>query len=399
MDLQFSAEERAFQQDVREFLESELTPELKRAVSLTPTVFVEKDIADEWHARLNRRGWLAPLWPKQYGGAEWTPVQQFIYESEAARAGAPTTIPMGVRMVGPVIIRFGSEAQKAHYLPRILSGEDTWCQGYSEPGSGSDLASLKTRAEPEGEDYLVNGTKLWTTHAHYANRIFCLVRTSSEGRPQAGISFLLIDMNSPGISVTPIRSLSGDHEVNQVFFDNVRVPQANRIGDEGQGWTCAKFLLEHERGGVFSHRLMAMVQELRRLMIDTPDGEATLLEDARLRERRAALEVRVLSLEITEMRVLSKLRAGDPPGAESSMLKVEWSELQQALTELAMDIAGPYAQFFEPGRPLYALAGHTLGDERLARIPPDYLNTRAASIFAGTNEIQRNIIARLTLGA
>jgi acyl-CoA dehydrogenase len=394
MQLEFDEAERAFQREVREFLDEALTDDIRRAVAQTPTVFVEKDIAERWHAKLAERGWLAPLWPREYGGAGWNVTQQFIYEAEAARAGAPGTIPMGVRMVGPVIIRFGTEAQKRHYLPRILSGEDYWCQGYSEPGAGSDLASLKCRAEPDGDDYLVNGTKIWTTHAHCANRIFCLVRTSSKGRPQAGITFLLIDMETPGVSVRPIRSFSGDHEINQVFFDNVRVPQANRVGEEGQGWTCAKFLLEHERGGMAAHRMKAMLEQVRR--IARAEG---LGDDPLMQAKLAEVEIDILALEFSELRLLSDLSAGTPAGPESSVLKVQFTEIQQRLTELAVDAVGPGGLFFQPARPLYEADSGAAVPDYLPAVMPTYMNARAASIYAGTNEIQRNLIARLVLGA
>ena len=256
MDLTFSAEERAFEQEVRDFIAPNLTPEMKRATALTPSVFSDPDIGMAWQRALHRQGWGAPGWPVDHGGPDWTPAQRWIFEAECARGGVPNVNVMGVKMVGPVIIGFGSPEQKNFYLPRILSGEDYWCQGYSEPGSGSDLASLKTRAVRDGDDYVINGTKIWTTHAHHANRMFALVRTNDTERKQDGISFILIDMKSPGITTRPILTIGGDHEVNQVFFDDVRVPVANRVGEEGKGWTYGKYLLEFERGsGIASAKL------------------------------------------------------------------------------------------------------------------------------------------------
>ena len=256
MDLTFNAEERAFEKEVRDFIAANLTPEMKRATALTPSVFSDPDIGMAWQRALHRKGWGAPGWPVDHGGPDWTPAQRWIFEAECARAGVPNVNVMGVKMVGPVIIGFGSPEQKNFYLPRILSGEDYWCQGYSEPGSGSDLSSLKTRAVRDGDDYIINGTKIWTTHAHHANRMFALVRTNETERQQDGISFILIDMKSPGITTRPILTIGGDHEVNQVFFDDVRVPVANRVGEEGKGWTYGKYLLEFERGaGIASAKL------------------------------------------------------------------------------------------------------------------------------------------------
>jgi acyl-CoA dehydrogenase len=400
MELVFTEEERAFRDEVRDFLSRELTPEIRERTARATSVFVDRDTCIAWQRKLAARGWMVPSWPVEYGGVAWTPVQRFIFESECAEAGAPAIVPMGPYMVAHVIIRFGTEEQKRHYLPRIISGEDYWCQGYSEPESGSDLASLRCRAERDGSDYVVDGSKIWTTHAHFANKIFCLLRTSAEGKPQAGISFLLIDMKSPGVTVRPIISIGGDHDINQVFFDNVRVPQANRIGEEGQGWTCAKYLLEFERGGnVLAPRLTAALRRVKRLAKQLPDGHGgTMATVPYVRDRIAQLELDLLSLRYTELRIISTLTHGAAPGRESSILKTEQTELQQRISELAVELLGPYAVPFQPEPTRREGAGDRFGPELRERYVPRYLNERAASIYGGTNEIQRNLVARLVLG-
>jgi acyl-CoA dehydrogenase len=382
IELRLQPRELAFRDEVRAFLARELTTDLVAAAARETGIFVERAVSTVWHAKLAARGWLVPSWPVEFGGTGWTPVQRYIFESECAAAGAPGVIPSGIGMVAPVIIRFGTDAQKNFYLPRIVSGEDYWCQGYSEPGSGSDLASLKTRAVADGADYIVDGSKIWTTHAHLANRIFCLVRTSHAGKPQQGISFLLIDLATPGIRIAPIISLAGDHEVNQIFFDAVRVPQANRVGAEGEGWTCAKYLLEFERGGnVAAPRLQRAVRELWRVAGEQTDGHGVpLAEDPAVRRRIAELEVDVAALTFSELRMVSRLAGGSSPGSEASVLKIEVSELKQRITECAVSLLGPSALIF----------GGT--------VVPTYLNSRAASIYGGSNEIQRNLIARTLLG-
>src|SRR2546421_495934 len=286
MDISFSAEERGFEKEVREFIDENLTPEMKRAQALTPSVFSDPDIGIAWQKSLHKKGWAAPGWPVEHGGPDWTAAQRWIFEAECARAGAPNVNVMGVKMVGPVIIGFGSSEQKNYYLPRILSGEDYWCQGYSEPGSGSDLASLKTRAVRDGDHYVVNGQKTWTTLAHFADWIFCLVRTDSAAKQQEGISFLLVDMKTPGITVRPLILMDGGHEVNEVFFDDVKVPAGNRVHDEGKGWTVAKYLLGHER--MNTARIGGSKRELEKLKevaASQRKGERPLIEDARFRDR------------------------------------------------------------------------------------------------------------------
>src|SRR5438552_10901936 len=397
MDLSFSAAECAFEQEVRDFIAQNLSAEVKHAQSLTPSVFSEPDIGIGWQKALHKKGWGAPGWPVEYGGPDWTPAQRWIFETESARAGAPNVNVMGVKMVGPVIIGFGSEAQKDFYLPRILSGEDYWCQGYSEPGSGSDLASLKTRAVRDGDDYIINGTKIWTTHAHHANRMFAQVRTNDTERQQDGISFILIDMTTPGITTRPILTIGGDHEVNQVFFDDVRVPIANRVGEEGKGWTYGKYLLEFERGaGIASAKLREALRTISDLAESDVTGRA--IDDPDIAMRMSEVEVDIDALEMTELRVLSALQTGQNPGAVSSILKLRNSEIRQAVTRLGVDVIGHDALAVEPMRPLYKLNHEPAIPEEMLTVVPEYLNGRAYTIFGGTSEIQRDIIAKMMLG-
>ena len=365
----------AFQAEVRAFLEAELTPELREGAARTTSVFVDPSISLPWQAILHRRGWAAPEWPAQFGGPGWDDMQRYVFAAECARAGAPSLSPMGLKMVAPVIMHYGTPDQQAHYLPRILSGEDYWCQGFSEPGSGSDLASLQLRAVRDGQDYVLNGSKIWTTHAHFANRMFCLVRTSTEGKPQAGISFLLLDMASPGITVKPIRTLAGDHEFNQVFFDDVRVPVANRLGEENDGWTVAKHLLTFERGGKYAPPLIERLTRLRQR-----EGLDPLVM---ARVAKEAVNLRALqALELKAMRGV-----GGSAALYASVLKVLGTEAMQRIDALACDIEGQAAWAMPTGQ--------TPAD--LAVAVPRYLNDRAASIYAGSNEIQRDLIAKLIL--
>lgn len=399
MHLDWSQEDLAFQAEVRAFLAEALTPALREAARLTTSVFTDPQLNHPWHRALYAKGWVAPAWPAEYGGAGWNDMQRYIFAAECARAGAPGLAPMGLRMCGPVLMRFGTAEQKAFYLPRILSGEDYWCQGYSEPGSGSDLASLQLRATSDGDDYVLSGSKIWTTHAQHANRMFCLVRTGWEGRPQAGITFLLLDMDTPGLSVRPIITLAGDHEVNQVFFEDVRVPKANRVGDENAGWGVAKYLLEFERGGSSAAGLKASLARLRTLAAREPaDNGGPLLADATFRRRLAEAEIELDAIEMTEQRVMSALSSGQAPGPASSLLKTRGTEAMQLLDELAIETAGRYAAVDqraarEPGGNVAAIGA----PEHLTAMPR-YLNNRAATIYGGSNEIQRNIMASLVLG-
>jgi len=399
MNLALSAEDRAFRDEVRAFLDQSLPGYLREAGRNPTSVFTDKEHSLAWQRILHARGWAAPAWPKHYGGPGWSVMQRYIFATECARAHAPSLSPMGLRMAGPCIMRYGTEAQKAYYLPRILSGEDYWCQGYSEPGSGSDLASLQLRATPDGDDYVLNGTKIWTTHAHWANRMFCLARTRFDGTPQAGITFLLLDMASPGISVKPIVTLADEHEVNQVFFDDVRVPKANRLGEENRGWSVAKYLLEFERGGASGAGLKSALKRLRAMAAAEADGAGNrLLDDGAFRQRLTAAEVQVLAIEMSEHRVMSALAAGGNPGPASSILKMQGTEAMQKLDELAIEIAAYYALAVQPDARKPASNVPAVGPAHSLFTMPRYLNNRAASIYGGSNEIQRNIIARLVLG-
>ncbi|AMU93339.1 acyl-CoA dehydrogenase [Sphingopyxis terrae subsp. terrae NBRC 15098] len=389
----------AFRQEVRGWIAANLTDDLRDAAARATSVFVDKPHAMAWQAILHRHGWAAPHWPREYGGTGWDETQRHIFDSELAAAGAPSLSPMGLRMVAPCIMRFGTPEQKAHYLPRILSGEDFWCQGYSEPQAGSDLASLSLRAERDGDDYVLTGSKIWTTHAHFANRMFCLVRTSRDGRPQQGITFLLLDMTLPGIEVRPILTLSGDHDFNQVFFDNVRVPQSGRLGEEDRGWGVAKYLLEFERSAAYAAGLTAALDRLLAGAAARDFGEGgTLLDDPAIRRRFARLYTDVHAIHAAEQRMMAAIALGRSPGPASSMLKVQGTEAQQRIQELAVDIAGPYAA---PHQFAARAPGSNLpfvGPEDDLTASARYFNGRAASIYGGSNEIQRNIMAKLMLG-
>jgi alkylation response protein AidB-like acyl-CoA dehydrogenase len=399
MDLQLTNRDLAFRDEVRAFLEEALTPLLRSAGALTTSVFTDKQWNLAWQRILHAKGWVAPSWPLEYGGTGWDEMQRYIFASECARAGTPGLSPMGLRMVGPCIMRYGTDEQKAFYLPRILAGEDYWCQGYSEPGSGSDLASLQMRADSDGDHYVLNGSKIWTTHAHFANRMFCLVRTSFEGKPQAGITFLLLDMDTPGIEVKPIITMAGDHEVNQVFFDNVRVPKSGRLGEENQGWTVAKYLLEFERGGGSAAGLKVSLGRLRQMARSELSGTGEpLLADPQFRTRLAAAEIAVESIEMTEHRVMTALSTGKNPGPASSMLKTQGTEAMQRIDELAIEIAAHYAGVHQPAAREPGANEEAVGPAHSLVAMPRYLNNRAASIYGGSNEIQRDIMARLVLG-
>jgi len=401
LDLSLSPQDEAFRTEVRRFLDENLTDDLREAGRKTGGVFAEFDAGQRWHKVLAKKGWSAPSWPKEHGGTGWTATQRYIFARECTTADAPRIFTMGVRMVGPVIMKFGTPEQKAKYLPDIVSGDSVFCQGYSEPGSGSDLASLKTRAERDGDDYVINGTKIWTTGAHVANRMFCLVRTSADGKPQDGISFVLIDsMDTPGLTVKPIVTLAGDHEVNQVFFDNVRTPVANRIGPENTGWTVAKYLLEFERGGdAYTPNLHARLDDVRRIAREeAADGSGRLVDDGNFAERLAEAEIAIEGLEMIEMQVLSDLSRGRNPGAISSLMKVRGSETLQAIDHLGVQALGWYAAPFEPEARLLGHNQPTVTPDHGVTAVPLYFNNRASTIYAGSNEIQRNIISKLVLG-
>lgn len=398
LSMQFSAEDEAFREEVRDFLDAHLTPALKAAAARQTTVFPDRDVALQWQAILQAaKGWAAPAWPEAFGGPGFSATQRYIFNQECARAGAPGLIPLGLRMLAPVLFRYGTPEQQAHYLPKILSGEHYWCQGYSEPGSGSDLSSLRTTATRDGDGYRVNGTKLWTTHGHFADHIFCLVRTDSSGAPQRGISFLLIPMATPGISVKPVVTLAGDHEVNQVFFDDVVVPVANRVGPENEGWTVAKYLLEFERGGGgAAPGLREALDHTRALATLTREDGTSVLEQPQIAARLAALAVRLDAFELSELRTLAGLAEGGSPGPESSLAKNLSVRLEQDINTLALEVSAYYGLPQQP-RGL-AVNEEPLGPEAGVAVTGRYLNSRAASIFGGSEEVQKNIIAKAVLG-
>jgi alkylation response protein AidB-like acyl-CoA dehydrogenase len=401
MDLEFSPDECAFRDEVRGFLKERLTPRLQNGAALSPGVFVEPDIGQEWNAVLHEKGWLAYQWPSEVGGTGWTPTQRYIFEKECAIAGAPGLTVLGLKLVAPVVTAFGTQAQKDYFLPRILSGEDYWCQGFSEPGSGSDLASLQCKAERVGDKYVVNGTKIWTTHAHHANKIFCLVRTSAEGRPQSGISFLLLDMAQPGISVRPILTLAGDHEVNQVFFDNAEAPVEYLIGSEGDGWKIAKFLLENERGGsCHAPKLLADLNAIASAAHSQPDGDGGMMcDDIEWKRRMARARLNIEALEAIELRILADIAKGRPPGPQTSLVKLLASTARQEVDLLSVDLYGDAGLQLEVARPFYGDNTPPPVHSRAAQMAtPRYLNSRAWTIFGGTNEVQAGIIAKTVLG-
>lgn len=400
MHLELSPDDRAFQQEVAAFLAESFTPDLRAATQRQAGVFAEASVNRRWHKILHEKGWVAPSWPKEYGGTGWNVVQRYIFDSECALAGTPALPAMGLQMCGPVIMRFGSNEQKQYYLPRILSGEHYWCQGYSEPGSGSDLASLQCRARREGEHYIVNGTKIWTTHAQYANWMFLLVRTDTSAKPQAGITFLLLDMATPGITVAPIITLSGEHEVNQVFFDNVRIPVANRMGDENDGWTVAKYLLEFERGHAFASRIRGLVRQVRLMAGHERNGQGdSLWDDPVFRRKVSEVEIALAAVDFTERRLISQLSTGRNSGdTAASMLKLKGTETMQSASELALEAIAYYAVPNQRAALGEGANEAPIGPEYAATVTARYLNTRASTIYGGSSEIQRNILARLALG-
>jgi len=392
MDLNYSAEELAFRDEVRAWLRANLPENLRDKVAAN--AHLSKDDLLSWHRILAKKGWIAPGWPQEWGGTDWNVVQRYLFEEECGYAGAPPLVPFGLTMCAAVLHKFGTPAQKQRFLPRIYNGDAFWCPGYSEPGSGSDLASLKTRATRQGDHYVVQGQKTWTTLAHYGDWIFCLVRTENvPGKRQEGISFLLIDMKTPGITVRPLILMDGGHEVNEVFFDDVRVPAENLVHEEGKGWTVAKYLLSHER--LNTARIGTSRRELERLKTFAAEqvkNGRSLMDDPRFRDKVSRVEIELMALEITNLRFLDQMRGGRPPGAEVSMLKITGTEIQQALTELMMEAAGPLAQPFHPVDADGAFDAYT------ATLAPRYCNYRKTSIYAGSNEIQRNIIAKMSLG-
>ena len=397
MDLSVSQDLQDFREQVRAFLRENLTPELVRAGKRATSIFPDFDASMRWQKILNNKGWVAPGWPKEHGGADWSAEEVSIFQEECIASSAPVLYPMGIQMLGPVLMHYGTEQQKSELIPKILSGEDFWCQGYSEPGAGSDLASLQTRAESDGEDYIVNGSKIWTTAAHHANRMFCLVRTDNECKPQRGITFILIDMDSPGITIDPIVSLDGEIEQCQVFFDDVRVPKANRVGEENQGWSVAKFLLEFERGGSsYNTFIESQLTAIYDLLSEQREAcGASIGDEPVFASQLAELEIDSLALKFLEYRISAAAAAGGNPGALASMQKIVGSELTQKIDELSLDIQGSYVAVKQNEALRPAFTDKPVGCESGVKMMNHYLNNRAATIFGGTSEIQRNIIARL----
>lgn len=403
MDLNWTDADKAFTDEVRSFLEAELTPDIREAGRWMTSVYGDHERSMAWQAKLHSRGWAAPAWPKQYGGADWSVTQRYIFARERVRAGAPPVSPMGINMCGPAVIGHGTDEQKAHFLPKMLSGEHFWCQGYSEPHAGSDLAPLSMSAKRDDNAFICNGTKIWTTHANVANWIFCLLRTGQYDRPQQGITFLLIPMDLHGITVRPIIMTSGEHIQNQIFFDNVRVPAEHVVGAVDDGWTVAKYLLEFERGGsAYAPELQVRLDRVREM---ARQGHRPLMDDTGFAERVSAAQIRIDMLEIYEFQSMAQAQRGGRPGLSGSIMKILGTELSQHITELALEAAGPHGQSFQPqagmsGGPNHIAhaEGSFYGPRAAAIAPLKYLNDRAGSIYAGSNEIQRNIIAKAGLG-
>ena len=389
MDIALAAEDLAFRDEVCNFLDTEFDAEMQAHLKSKGTTGMVA-----WQRKLHAKGWVAPNWPAEHGGTGWTATQKYIWESERSLRGIPDVVPFGLVMVANVIMGFGSDEQKEYFLPRILNSDDWWCQGYSEPGSGSDLASLKTKAERDGDDFIINGAKIWTTYAQHADWIFCLVRTDNSGKKQEGITFILVDMKSEGIKVNPIIGIDNEHNLNEVEFNNVRVPAKNVVGEVGKGWTVAKALLAHERTGIAGvadiKRTMSLIKEAA---AKETNGGQRMLDDAGFQQRMADIEVELMALEFTELRTLATMAAGGFPGPESSLLKIKGTELQQATQELRMELAA-YYQGVLPTDMDPSVLGHEFGsDARRA-----FMYGRAATIYGGSNEVQKNIISKYVLG-
>jgi alkylation response protein AidB-like acyl-CoA dehydrogenase len=409
MDLSFSPGDLAFRDEVRAWISEAYDETLRKKMALSKNGYLDKQGQIAWQKKLYEKGWIAPDWPVEFGGPGWTPAQKYIFNMETAAAGCPIVSPMGLKMVAPVIMAFGTDAQKKKHLPPILASEIWWCQGYSEPGSGSDLASLQMRAEKTVRDgvegYLLNGSKIWTTHAQWADWMFNLVRTSQEKKPQDGISFILVDMRTPGITVSALPTLDGpvdgQQEINQVFYEDVFVPAENLIGEEGKGWTYAKYLLEFERGNAYAPGLKNALAKVRKIAsIETANG-ARLVDDPDFARKLAETEMKIEALNVTELRIFSSLASGQRAGPASSMLKCAGSEAQQAISELAVEAVGGAAQPFVADT--WAILDGRSNEpfptpDYAAAVAPAYFNYRKTSIYAGSNEIQRNIMAKMVLG-
>ncbi len=402
MDIEYTAEEEAFRAEVKAFIAENHTEEIRARTAKSLTGYINKESHVEWQKKLHEKGWIAPNWPVEYGGPGWSAAQKYIYETEMMKAGCLRPVAFGLKMVAPVIMEFGTEEQKKKFLPDILETNVWWCQGYSEPGSGSDLASLQTRAVPDGDDYIVNGSKIWTTMAQRADWIFCLVRTSTEGKRQEGITFLLIPMDTPGITVEPIvlmdQTPAPDQEVNQVFFQDVRVPQANRIGKENDGWTVAKYLLEFERGNAYAGGLQGGLARIKEIAKQERADGGRLIDEPAFAAKLAQLEVSVEAIQYTELRTLSALNAGQRVGAESSILKCQGSSMTQFINELAVEANAYYAAPFDRGVLDAGANVPPIGPDYSIAAAGRYYNTRKATIYGGSNEVQHEIIAKRILG-
>ena len=394
MDLTFSPEDETFRQEVKDFVAEHYTAQLRDKSSRSKNGYIDKEDHIQWQKALDTKGWATPNWPVEHGGPGFTPTQKYIFSVEMAREHTPHVVPFGITMVAPVIMKFGTEEQKKRFLPDIKATNVWWCQGYSEPGSGSDLASLQMKAERDGDHYVLNGSKIWTSVAQHADWIFCLVRTSNEGKRQEGISFVLVDMKTPGITVNPIHSIDNQHTLNEVLFDNVRVPQANRIGEQDKGWTYAKSLLAHERTSIAGvPESKRKLRELRALLETEVSGGKSLADDVLFQNRLSNVEIELMALEYTELRVLSSTVEGKGLGVESSLLKLKGTEIQQSIQQLTIDLAGNFCGVIQ-GELSTDELGHGFGD----RARREYMYGRAATIYGGSDEVQKNITAKYVLG-
>ena len=396
MKLEFSPEDEAFRQEVREFVASNLPDDIKQKVELG--LRLERVDYVTWYTKLHAKGWITPNWPKEYGGPGWSHVQRYIFDEEMLLGGAPRIIASGINMLGPVLIAFGSDAQKKQHIPPIQRSEIWWAQGFSEPGAGSDLASMRTTAVRDGDSYVVNGHKIWTSYAHFCDWLFCLVRTDT-GKPQESISFLLMDLKTPGITVRPIPMIEGSNDLNEVFLDDVRVPVENLIGEENKGWSYAKYLLGHERTGIAGvGASKQQLARLKRLAAKEQNGSGTLLDDPVFRSRLAAIEIDLLALEFTGLRMLTDTRPARYPGVEASLLKIRGTEVRQAIYELLLEVAGPDAiPFNERSLHLESVEEARCAVEKVS-LAANYLDSRKLSIYGGANEIQRNLVAKTLIG-
>tara|TARA_B100000686_G_scaffold143292_1_gene150807 strand:+ start:5660 stop:6856 length:1197 start_codon:yes stop_codon:yes gene_type:complete len=396
MNLSFSKEDIIFKNEVKDFISKNLNPIVQKKIE--EGHHLTKEDMLEWQKKLYKVGWISPSWPKEYGGTDWSVTKRYIFDEECGAASAPSVLPFGVTMVGPVIIKYGTKEQKDYYLPKILSSEHWWCQGYSEPGAGSDLASLSTKAKKVNGGYIINGTKTWTTMAQYADMMFVLVRTNSESKPQEGISFMLLDMNSSGVSVKPIITLDGGHEVNMVYLEDVFVPKENLIYEENKGWTVAKYLLGHERTSIAavsrSKKSLVKVKEIAKLSIN---GDSSLISDQRFMDKVAKCDIRLQALEYAELKAISNDAKGISPGVEANMLKIRGSEIQQEITELVLEASGYYAYPYQPNTMEEGSNEPVIGPSWSSTSALKYFNTRKTTIYGGSNEIQKNILAKMVL--